>query len=155
MDWVFNGKSILNIEDLPNYENLHGFIYLVTNLKTGKKYLGQKAFYHTNTKKLSKRAIAALPDKRMSKKKVTIKESDWKSYYGSAKNEEWGKELSATPETFIKREILELCCNKSYLTYAEVKWLFKLGALESEQYANGNILGKFYHKSTQNCNCGD
>jgi len=151
MEWTYNGKVIREISDLPNSEILHGFIYLVTNMMTGKKYIGQKFFYHSTTKKLSKKAIAALSDKRASKKKTVTKESDWKSYYGSAKNAEWGIQLENTPKSVIKREILELCCNKSYLTYAEVKWIFKLNALESDEYANGNILGKFYNKSTKNC----
>ena len=73
------------------------------------------------------------------------KESDWKTYYGSAKpildliKEDKQEEFT--------REILQLVPNKKLLTYYECKYLFVKGVLEEpEKWYNDNILGKFYRK---------
>jgi hypothetical protein len=76
---------------------------------------------------------------------VIQKESDWKTYYGSAKpildliKEDKQEEFT--------REILQLVPNKKLLTYYECKYLFVKGVLEEpEKWYNDNILGKFYRK---------
>ena len=78
-------------------------------------------------------------------KKVVQKESDWKTYYGSAKPIlEFIKD--GKQEEFT-REILELVPNKKLLTYYECKYLFQLGVLEHpEKYFNDNIQGRFFSK---------
>jgi hypothetical protein len=45
-NWYFPSlkKKVLKVEDIPNHEEVIGFIYKITNLKTGKFYIGQKVF---------------------------------------------------------------------------------------------------------------
>ena len=46
--WLYKGKSLT---DTP--ENYFGFVYLITNLKSGKKYIGQKYFCTTRRVKVA------------------------------------------------------------------------------------------------------
>ena len=46
----------------------------------------------------------------------------------------------------LKREIIAIATDKKHLTYLECKHQFMLGVLESSEYLNDNILGKFFDK---------
>ena len=125
--------------DITEY---YGYVYMTVHDKTGRKYIGKKAFQHTTTKKLGKKELAEIPvgrGKRPSKKTV-VKESDWKTYYGS------NTEVKSLPKDELKRYVLILCKTKKQLTYWETKCLFQYNVLEDERYMNDNILGKFYRK---------
>jgi hypothetical protein len=142
--WLFQGKEVNSLEDLP--ESTYGFIYIVTHKPTGKAYIGKKSLFHNVKKKLTKKQLAEQTGRgRRATTEVIQKESDWKTYYGSAKPIlELIKE--GKQEEFT-REILHLVGNKKLLTYYECKYLFMLGVLEHpEVYFNDNILGKFYSK---------
>ena len=142
--WLYNEKVIENIEDFP--QNTFGFIYVVKHIPTGKAYIGKKVLYHNVKRKLTKKELAEQTGPgRKSATKVVEKESDWKTYYGSAKPIlaliKDGKQEEFT------REILQLVPNKKLLTYYECKFLFEYGVLENpDGYFNDNILGKFFTK---------
>ena len=109
-------------------------------------YVGKKALYHNITKKRTKKELAEQsgPGRKSTSKKVQ-KESDWKTYFGSAKP--IMEMIKAGKEDEFTREILTLTPNKKLLTYYESKILFTLGVLENpDYYFNDNILGKFYTK---------
>jgi len=130
-----------------NTDDYYGYVYMTTNLENGRKYIGKKIFKHTTNKKLGKKELAALPTQRgrtPSKKKV-IKESDWKTYYGSADEvKQWVK--STSPDKLI-RVILRLCHSSKELTYYETKHLFDYDVLTNDTvWVNSNILGKFFPK---------
>ena len=102
--------------------------------------------YHNLTKKLTKKELAEQTGPgRKTLTKVTQKESDWKTYYGSSKPllavlKEEGSEN-------FTREIIKYVHTKKQLTYFETKYLFSYGVLEyPDQYFNDNVLGKFYTK---------
>ena len=117
-----------------NVEDYFGFVYIITNLETNKKYIGKKFFHHT--KKLP-------PLKGMKRKRTVVKESDWKTYYGSSNILK--EELNQHGKDKFKREIIKLCTNKKELTYWETKLQFAYGVLEKpDEYYNDNILGKFF-----------
>jgi hypothetical protein len=142
--WLYNEKVIENIEDFP--QDTFGFIYIVTHKPSGKSYIGKKVLHYNVKKKLTKKELAEQTGPgRKSATKVVVKESDWKTYYGSAKPIleliKGGKQEEFT------REILQLVPNKKLLTYYECKFLFKYGVLEHPlEYFNDNILGKFFTK---------
>jgi len=142
--WLYNKKVIQNIEDFP--QDTFGFIYIVTHKPSGISYIGKKVLYHNVKKKLTKKELAEQTGPgRKSATKVVVKESDWKTYYGSAKPIleliKDGKQEEFT------REILQLVPNKKLLTYYECKYLFKYSVLENPlEYFNDNILGKFFAK---------
>ena len=143
-NWLYKQKVINSIEDMP--ADTFGFIYVVTHVPTGKSYIGKKSLYHNIKKALTKKELAEQTGPgRKPTKKVVQKESDWKTYYGSAKPIlEFIKD--GKQEDFT-REILELVPNKKLLTYYECKYLFQYGVLEHpEKYFNDNILGKFFSK---------
>jgi len=142
--WLYKEKVINSIEDMP--QDTFGFIYIVTHKPSGKSYIGKKSLFHNIKKKLTKKELAEQTGPgRKSATKVVAKESDWKTYYGSAKPIleliKDGKQQEFT------REILQLVPNKKLLTYYECKYLFKYGVLEHPlEYFNDNILGKFFSK---------
>jgi len=142
--WLYQNKEILSLEDLP--QDTYGFIYIVTHLPSGKSYIGKKSLFHNVKKKLTKKQLAEQTGRgRKPTTEVIQKESDWKTYYGSAKPIldliKEGKQEEFT------REILQLVPNKKLLTYYECKFLFMLGVIEQQDgYFNDNILGKFFRK---------
>jgi len=131
--WLYKGKVIKSIEDMP--KDSFGFIYEVIHKPTGQKYLGKKVLQFN--RKLP-------PLKGQKRKRKVVKESDWKTYYGSHQ----------TIKTLIKegkqeefsREILQFVPTKKLLTYFECKYLFIKEVLEHGEYINDNILAKFYRK---------
>ena len=142
--WLYKEKVINSLEDMP--QNTFGFVYIVTHQPSGISYIGKKSLFHNIKKKLTKKELAEQTGPgRKSATRVVVKESDWKTYYGSAKPImeliKGGKQ-----EEFI-REILQLVPNKKLLTYYECKYLFKYSVLEHPlEYFNDNILGKFFTK---------
>ena len=142
--WLYKEKVINLIEDMP--QDTFGFIYIVTHKPTGKSYIGKKSLFHNIKKKLTKKELAEQTGPgRKSTTKVVVKESDWKTYYGSAKP--IMELIKGGKQEEFTREILQLVPNKKLLTYYECKYLFKYGVLEYPlEYFNDNILGKFYSK---------
>jgi len=138
---------VSQVEDLINDPNFDineyvGYIYVTNHIPTGRQYIGKKNFFHTTNKKLGKKELAEIPvtrGKRPTKKQV-VKESDWKTYYGSA------TEIKSLPKDEMTRYVLKLCKNKKELTYWETKMLFQYNVLEDDRYINDNILGKFFRK---------
>jgi len=141
--WLYKDKIIETIEDFP--KDTFGFVYEVTHLPTGKKYLGKKVLTFNHKKALTKKELAeyAGPGRKPKWKRVE-KESDWKTYYGSQENiKNLVKEGKSSD---FKREILFLASDKKTLTYLETKMLFLKEVLEKDEYLNSNILGSFYRK---------
>jgi len=142
--WLYNNTPITSIEDIP--ENTFGFIYITTHTPTGKRYLGKKSLYHTTNQKLGKKELAEQPVTRGRSKttKQVVKESDWRTYYGS---EEFIKQsIKNKLHHEFTREIIHFVPNKKLLTYYETKYQFIHGMLESSERMNTNVLGKFYSK---------
>lgn len=145
-DWFYKGILIDSIEKIPNYESVYGFVYLIENTANGKFYIGRKILRTTRKKKISQRAKKATGTRKIYEQKVT--ESDWKEYYGSS------KELQADIQKYgkqnFRRTMIEFCCSKKYLSYAELAWQVKLDVLKENSY-NGNILGRYYSRDMENC----
>jgi hypothetical protein len=143
--WLYNNKEISLIEDMP--VGTYGFIYMTTHISTGVSYIGKKSLFHNVKRKLTKKELAEMPITRGRKvtTEVVQKESDWKTYHGSAKP--ILELLKTGKQDEFKREILHFVNSKKLLTYYECKYLFKYGVLENPlEYFNDNILGKFYTK---------
>ena len=127
-------------------QDYFGFVYKITNLTNSKFYIGKKYFYHTSNVKLGKKELAALPVTRgrKSSTKQVIKESDWKSYWGSSKElQQDVKELGAE---FFECVILKLCVDKKQLTYFELHYQCVSECLLSANSYNDNIVGKYFRK---------
>ena len=117
-------------KDLDFTEDLigdnYGFVYQITNLTNGRKYIGKKFFYSAKTKQVKGK-----------KKKVKVS-SDWQTYYGSSA--ELSKDVLQLGHDKFNREILHLCLSKGDCGYLEAKEQFTKGALESDDYYNTWIM---------------
>ena len=123
MQWTYQGKQVEQIS-----EEYIGFVYLITNLTNGKKYIGKKLAQFKVTKK---------PLKGKKNKRRSTKESDWRTYWGSCDKlnedvEQFG------PENFT-REILYYCTSRGELSYLEAKEQFDREVLKTDEYYNGII----------------
>jgi len=131
--WTYNGQLITEIEDMP--ENTYGFIYEVFHKPSGKKYLGKKVLHFNRT---------LPPLKGMKRKRKVVKESDWRTYFGS--HAEIKQLIKEEKQDEFERRILQFVPTKKLLTYYECKYLFINEVLEHDEYINDNILAKFYRK---------
>lgn len=148
--WTYapTDKVVLQLEDLPNHDEVVGFVYKITNLKTGKFYIGKKSLHATRKTRLSKKEKTTTGTRKIFKR--VVKESDWLTYHGSSADLK--HDVGKLGPEFFKREILELCCTKKYLTYCELSYQIKHDVLKSNSY-NGNILGRYYSRDMENCKC--
>ena len=144
MSWTYQTHTIGDITQFP--EKTFGFVYIVTHKPTGKSYIGKKVLFHNKKKKLGKRELEKLQGVvgRRPAYKLEVKESDWKTYYGS--HPEMKDLVKKYEPKDFKREILQLANKKKLLTYWENKWLFTNNVLESDIYINDNIEGRYFRK---------
>jgi hypothetical protein len=126
MSWIYKGEIV---EDIGNYI---GFVYIITNLRTERRYIGKKNFYFSKTKQLK------------GKKKRYKVESDWKDYFGS--NEELNHHVNIFGKDQFRREILRFCSSKGEMSYFEAKYQFQNDVLESDQWYNSWISCKIHKK---------
>jgi len=149
--WLYKNEVINSIGKMP--DGTYGFIYQVTHLPSNRKYIGKKVLYFERNVRLGKKELVALKEERKAKgiggrppaKKKVVKESDWKTYYGS--QTEIKELVKDGKESDFKREILKFVDNKKHLTYFECKYLFIYEVLENNnEYINDNILAKFYSR---------
>lgn len=121
MDW----------ENIPSQEIIDtsfGFIYRLTHIPTGTKYIGKKQF-HSKTKRP--------PLKGKKRKRLCIKESDWREYYSSSEDMKALLEKDG-PESF-KREILEITSCAWEHMFLEHQWQITEKVLFRDDYINGII----------------
>jgi hypothetical protein len=124
MNWLFENKEFTS-EEIGDYV---GFVYLITDLKNNKMYVGKKNFW----------SIRKLPPLKGQKRKRTKKaESDWKNYFGSSEAvkllvEEYGQDS-------FKREILRLCKTKGEMSYFELYHQMINHVLLDETYYNAFV----------------
>lgn len=142
MNWLLEGKEITSIEQLG--EKAIGFVYKITNNKTGKFYIGKKSLESKINKPLTKKEqLEWNKPGRIPKKKLVVKESDWQNYYGSSKS--LLEEIKQSSKSDFTREIIKICYSKKQLSYYEVYFQFEYKVLHVDTYCD-NILGKFYRK---------
>ena len=122
MTWYNNGVPF---ED----DGTHfGFVYLIENLITNRKYIGRKYFSKAGVRQVN------------GKKKKIRKTSDWENYFGS--NETLKAEVAELGEHNFRRTILHLCKNKSECSYWETYEIFTRHCLLDELYYNEWVSAK-------------
>ena len=127
--WYYQSTPV---NELP--DDIVGFVYLITNIATGKMYVGKKlAKFAKTTYKVVK-----LKNGTKKRKKIRSKiNSDWQQYYGSSPN--LTEDINQQGTDNFKREILYYCKSKSECSYIEAREQFSRRVLESDDYYNGHI----------------
>jgi hypothetical protein len=118
-------------ENLPSQEEINnsfGFVYRITHLPSGLKYIGKKQFFSKNRKP---------PLKGKKRKRIVIKESDWRTYFSSS--EELKKMLERDGADAFHREILCLTSCAWEHMWLEHKYQVDENVLFRDDYLNGII----------------
>ena len=105
-----------------------GFIYLITNKVTNKKYIGKKQCLT-----VLKRA----PLKGKKNKRHKTVETDWRVYTSSSR--QLNEDIEKQGKDDFTFEILKFCDSKWQLAYEETKIQFEKEVLLSDDYYNGII----------------
>ena len=112
-----------------------GFVYIITNNVTGRRYVGKKLFFFSKTKRIK------------GKVKRIKAESDWRDYWSSS------DELKADVEKYgrenFSREIIHVCKNKGMMNYLEAREQFERRVLESDEWYNGYIMVRCHRSHVQ------
>lgn len=123
MPWMYQGTEI---DSLP--EGTVGFVYLITNRATGRKYVG---------KKLAQFRKSRPPLKGRTNRRRSVVESDWRDYWGS--NDVLMQDVQRLGADQFTREILYICRSRGVMGYLEALEQFERRVLESDEYYNGII----------------
>jgi hypothetical protein len=124
MNWLYEGAEY-ELPENTDHSDIYGFVYLITNLENGRKYIGKKFFW--------RKKILPITKSRKRRKHTQV-ESDWKSYYGSS--EELNSDIDKYGKDNFRREILHLCRTKGECGYLEAKEQFVRDALLTDEYYN-------------------
>ena len=116
-------------------EEYQGFVYLIEEKDTGKKYIGKKFFWKPKTLPITKTR------KRRQRTKV---ESDWRDYFGSSKEVQLLVEQKG--KSNYNRTILKLCRTKGECSYYEAKLQFEYDVLLRDDFYNEFIGCKIHSK---------
>ena len=130
--WLYQGTAFTS----DDIDGKFGFVYRITNIQTGKQYIGRKYFVQKRKPKGGKRRVTS--------------ESDWKKYYGSCP--ELKEDIKTFGKDIFKREILSLHTSVGKTNFEETRQLFLHNVLtekltdDTPAYYNSNILGRYYRK---------
>ncbi len=130
--WLYEGEPFTT-DDIGEF---FGFVYRITNLKSGKQYIGRKYFWSKRKPRGGKRRVTS--------------ESDWKKYYGSS--DELKADRKLLGNDLFKREIISLQPTPGKVNYEETRQLFLNRVLQetlddgTPAFYNSNILGRYYRK---------
>jgi len=126
--WLYEEKEMNEVPD-----NAFGFVYIITNLLSGRKYIGKKLF--TKSKIRTVKGV----------RKRTRTDSDWREYYGS--NKELLHDVSTLGPEHFRRDVVHICFNRGQCSYFEAKLQFEMGALENpKMFYNEWIMCKIHRK---------
>ena len=120
--WLYKGKILKEAPD-----NYFGFVYLITNIKSGKKYIGRKYFGTT-------RRVKVAGKKR---RKVVRKDSNWREYTGSSKV--LNRDIENLGKNNFRFEILIMGETKGQVNYLEENIQHRLQVIIDDTYYNDCI----------------
>lgn len=121
--WIFDGEF--------DFE-AHGFVYLITSIASGRRYIGRKTLtYNVKLKPLKG---------RVNKRHRTV-ESDWRKYEGSSKS--LAVDILAEGKEQFSFEVLSFHESKSMLAYYEAKEIIDRNALFDDAFYNIGLKIRF------------
>jgi len=119
--WRYQDKPVDEIPD--EYE---GFVYLITNLTNGRKYIG---------KKLAKFKTSKPPLKGKKNRRRGYKESDWRDYWSSS--DKLQADVEELGQENFSREILYFCTSRAEMSYRRMKDCVWILTCPREKYTKG------------------
>ena len=130
--WTYKGSTFTSAD----IDGQFGFVYRITNLQTGKQYIGRKYFWQKRKPRTGGRRVTS--------------ESNWKKYYGSSK--ELNEERKSVGNNTFLREIISIHKTLGQVNYEETRQLFINNVLTeadengTPKFYNSNILGRYMRK---------
>lgn len=125
-------------DETTNLEDYVGFVYEITNLATGRKYIGQKKLWS------HKFSVKTNPKTKVKKRTRIVIPSDWPKYWGSS--EELKSDVLLLGEDNFSREVLMFCKTKGLMNYYEMKEQMIRDVLLREDYYNSFVGGRIHRK---------
>lgn len=119
--WIYQFKEF---SDIP--EGVVGFVYCITNMENGRRYIGKKIAQFSRLKKV----------KNKRNKRIKF-ESDWRDYWSSS--EAVKRDVKNFGAQNFRREVIHLCTSKAELNYLELREQMDRRVLESDDYYNEQI----------------
>lgn len=126
--WLYNGEPFTEVP-----EKAFGFVYKITNTKTGKKYLGRKQFNSTRRKPLTKKQ----KDAGRVKRTVVRNESDWRDYTSSSNT--LNEDIKKNGKDIFIFEILVVCYTKGQCNYIEENLQHKFNVVWDDTWYNDSV----------------
>lgn len=116
-------------------EQYFGFVYVIVDTITNKKYIGKKLLWKSKILPVTK---------TRKRRKKTLVESDWKDYYGS--NKQLQEEVALHGGDRFKRVILRLCKSKGECSYYETKYQLEHDVLLRDDFYNDFVGCRIHSK---------
>ena len=139
-DWIYpNGIACVAVPTRNGIEAV-GFVYKITI--NDHHYIGKKQYYSKRKVPKGKKELAS-QDGRASKKKLVVKESNWKSYCSSSDEVKRLVELGHVPH----REILRVCYSLKEMSYFENKYLYEV--FHMGNVLNRNLSGTYFKEEVE------
>lgn len=129
--WIYQGKEFKS-EDHPE---AFGFVYVIVNTISNKRYIGRKFLFKTAYKQVNKK-----------RKRIKVA-SDWENYYGS--NAELLSDVQTHGKECFQRFIVKLCKSRSECQYIESKFIFENDAIINENFYNSWISCRIHGKNVK------
>lgn len=126
--WKYNGYPFTT----DHIGNNAGFVYVITDMNTGERYIGKKFFFERRT---------LPPLKGKTRKRKVTRESNWKDYTSSSKQV---NECIKSGHV-MDYKILNVYPDRREVNYGELRWQILLDVLDTKNnFMNGNISRVFY-----------
>src|SRR5210317_1282323 len=132
--WTHKNKIV---DEIP--EGSIGFVYLITNITNGRKYIGKKLAQFKKTRP---------PLKGKKNKRRSTVETDWKDYWGSS--DRLNKDIDQLGKEKFTREIIYLCKTRGETNYMEVYFQIIEHVLLREDNYNGIVNVRLGNGSVKN-----
>ena len=140
MTWTYNNEPV---DSIPT--EYVGFVYLITNLTDGRRYIGKKLAKFRRTRTVT---VTLRNGTKKKKKLREFVDSDWQTYWSSSP--EVQADVERLGEDNFRREILYYCGSRGTLSYVEAREQFRLGVLEHpDQWYNGIIQCRIHRSHVQ------
>jgi len=118
MEWIYQNEKVTD----EIMEGFVGFVYLIENIQSGRKYVG---------KKLTTKSKTYQKNKKKKRKRVP---SNWRDYFGSS--ESLQNDVKEFGENNFRRTILRLCKSKAEMSYYEAREQFVHDVLLHDDWYN-------------------